>query len=67
MSITPWIKATKSADNNTCVEMRQHDGTVQLRDSKDTTGPTLDVTKSGFASWLDAAKNGEFDHLADLT
>lgn len=61
---TQWIKATASGSNGDCVEMRQHDGRVQVRDTKDAgDGPTLGFTKAEFAAWLDGAKNGEFDHL----
>ena len=62
---TQWIKATASGGNGSdCVEMRQHDGAVEVRDTKDHGhGPTLGFTKSEFAAWLDGAKRGEFDHL----
>ena len=29
-----WIKASKSANDNSCVEMRQHNGGVQLREGE---------------------------------
>jgi hypothetical protein len=62
---TGWIKATASGGNGgDCVEMRRHEGQVEVRDSKQSgDGPTLGFTKAEFAAWLDGAKNGEFDHL----
>ena len=61
--ITPWIKASRSGELAQCVEMRRNGGAVEVRDSKDPEGPSLSHAKSGFAAWLDGAKNGEFDHL----
>jgi hypothetical protein len=47
-----------------CVEMRQHAGAVEVRDTKAKGhGPSLAFTKSEFAAWLEGAKRGEFDHL----
>lgn len=64
MSTTPWIKATKSADNNSCVEMRGNGDAVEVRDTKQHgAGPTLGFTKAQFAAWVDAAKRGELDVL----
>jgi DNA integrity scanning protein DisA with diadenylate cyclase activity len=63
MSNTPWIKARRSA-NAECVEMRRHDGAVQVRDTKARgCGPVLNLTKQQFVTWLAGAKAGEFDHL----
>ena len=43
-----------------------HAGSVEIRDTKqDGGGPVLGFTKDEFAAWLDGAKKGEFDHLAD--
>lgn len=63
---TPWQKATAS-DTGNCVELRRNGDVVELRDSKDHgDGPTLGFTKAELAAFLDGAKKGEFDHLADL-
>ena len=63
---TPWIKATASGpDGGDCVEQRVHDGVVEIRDTKDRSGPVLRFTSAEFAAWLDGARRGEFDHLAD--
>ena len=63
---TPWIKASRSGNSGNCVEMRIHAGSVEVRDTKQDGGsPVLSFTKDEFAAWLDGAKKGEFDHLAD--
>ena len=64
MNETPWIKASASSgDSPDCVEMRTHDGMVEVRDSKDPHGAVLRFHAAEFAAWLDGAKSGEFDHL----
>ena len=64
MNDTPWTKASASdGDSPACVEMRTHDGMVEVRDSKDPHGPVLRFRADEFAAWLNGAKSGEFDHL----
>ena len=63
---TPWIKATRSDEQGSCVEQRHHDGMIEVRDSKDRTGPVLRFTRAEYAAWLDGARTGEFDHLLEL-
>jgi hypothetical protein len=65
MSDTAWIKASASGDSGNCVEMRRHDGAVEVRDTKARgLGPTLTFTDAAFGALLDGAKRGEFDELA---
>ena len=63
--MSDWIKARRSDDQGSCVEQRVVDGMIEVRDSKDRSGPILRFTRAEFAAWLDGARNGEFDHLAD--
>jgi Domain of unknown function (DUF397) len=63
VSSTPWIKASRSGDQGDCVELRRHEGAIEVRDSKDRSGPVLRFTTSELAAWLDGAKRAEFDHL----
>ncbi|MGH3738937.1 MAG: DUF397 domain-containing protein [Micromonosporaceae bacterium] len=65
MSTTPWLKARKSGNSGgDCVELRRHDGMIELRDTKDNgNGPTLRFRPDELDAFLDGAKNGEFDHL----
>ncbi|WP_308257845.1 DUF397 domain-containing protein [Pseudonocardia lacus] len=65
MSSTPWIKASASDDQGSCVELRRHDEAIEVRDTKDRGGPVLRFTRAEFAAWLDGARGGEFDHLLD--
>ena len=63
MSETLWIKASASSGDAQCVEMRQRDGMVEVRDSKDPEGAILRFTSAEWSAWLDGARSGEFDHL----
>jgi hypothetical protein len=63
MSGTPWIKAQASGATGQCVELRRTGESIEVRDSKNPTGPVLRFTPGEWAAWLDGAKNGEFDHL----
>lgn len=59
-----WRKASASGAE-CCVETAAVNGGVALRDSKDPDGPTLHFTRAEMAAFLDGAKRGEFDDLAD--
>jgi hypothetical protein len=62
---TRWIKASASSANGSCIEMRQHDAEVEVRDTKQCgRGPILQFSTGEFGAWLTGAKNGEFDHLS---
>jgi Domain of unknown function (DUF397) len=56
-----WRKSTRSGSNGQCVEVRTHDGAIQLRDSKNPTGPVLVFTPDEWRAFIDGAKQGEFD------
>jgi len=56
-----WRKATKSGNNGACVEVRDRGDRVEVRDSKNPTGPILSFTPSEWDAFLDGAKKGEFD------
>lgn len=62
---TPWIKATRSGGNGgNCVELRRHDGMIEVRDTKDGgAGPILRFTAAEFDAFLHGAQHHEFDHL----
>jgi hypothetical protein len=62
VSSTPWTKATKSGGTGTeCVEVRRHQDTIQVRDSKDPQGPILTFTLAEWDAFLDGAVKGEFN------
>lgn len=50
-----WQKSSHSNGHSMCLEARQ-DGTVQVRDSKDTGGPVLSVSPSAWADFLTRLK-----------
>jgi hypothetical protein len=57
-----WRKSSRSGGNGgECVEVRRHGEGVQVRDSKDPTGPILRFTRKEWAAFLGGAKDGEFD------
>jgi len=60
---TSWIKARRSSNQGSCVEVRRHDGMIEVRDSKDRSGPVLRFTGPEWDSFLDGMRKGEFDHL----
>lgn len=63
MSTTDWVKASASNSEGSCVEMRTAEGLIEVRDTKDRSGPVLRFRSDEFAAWLDGARKGEFDHL----
>jgi hypothetical protein len=60
---TPWVKATASDSGGTCVQLRRNAGMIEIRDSKDQSGPVLRFTSAELAAFLDGASKHEFDHL----
>lgn len=56
-----WTKANASASTGNCVEARRTKSGVQLRDSKDPTGPVLTFTPAEWAAFITGAQGGEFD------
>jgi Domain of unknown function (DUF397). len=53
-----WKKSTRSNGSDSCVEARTYDGRVQIRDSKDSTGPVLTFDPKSYGSFLAALKSG---------
>lgn len=56
-----WRKSTRSGDNGQCVEVRRVDATIEVRDSKDRSGPVLSFTLAEWAAFTAGSKDGEFD------
>jgi hypothetical protein len=60
-----WIKSSLSFSNGNCVEVASlPDGTIGVRDSKDTGGPVLRFTPDEWTAFLGGVRGGEFDSLA---
>ncbi|WBB76999.1 DUF397 domain-containing protein [Micromonospora sp. WMMD1128] len=51
-----WFKSSRSSDNAACVEVRFAGGAVDVRDTKDRTGPTLAFDSRSWASFLTGLK-----------
>jgi hypothetical protein len=47
-----WFKSSRSSNNAACVEVRFAGGAVDVRDTKDRSGPTLTFDGRSWASFL---------------
>ncbi|MFG2862152.1 DUF397 domain-containing protein [Streptomyces sioyaensis] len=60
-----WFTSSYSGNGGQCVEVATNlvasRGVVPVRDSKDPSGPVLDVPAGSFASFVVGVKAGEFD------
>jgi hypothetical protein len=61
LTTAAWFKSSYSANNGVCVEAAFVPGHVAARDSKNPGGPALTFPRSGWRSFLTAAKSGSFD------
>jgi hypothetical protein len=63
VAFADWRKSSyTSGGTDNCVEVATADGAVGVRDSKQNGhGPILEFTRAEWASFLRAAKDGEFD------
>ncbi|MFJ5121269.1 DUF397 domain-containing protein [Kitasatospora sp. NPDC088548] len=66
MGSPAWQKSSYSGANNACVEVRTVNGLVELRES-DSGDIIVRTTPVKFATFLQGAKAGEFDHHASPT
>ena len=55
-----WRKSARSNNEGACVEVRLVDGVVQVRDSKDRSGPLLRFTPVEWVAFLDGVQKDEF-------
>ncbi|GAA2647644.1 DUF397 domain-containing protein [Paractinoplanes durhamensis] len=56
-----WRKSTRSGGNGACVEVRRVDDTIEVRDTKDRTGPVLSFTIAEWVAFTGGTKGGKFD------
>jgi hypothetical protein len=56
-----WIKSTRTGSNGQCVEVRDRGVVVDVRDSKNPSGPTLTFTPGEWSAFVEGVKDGEFD------
>jgi Domain of unknown function (DUF397) len=59
-----WIKARRSMGAGACVELAEGGDGIVMRSSR-RPSDHIHHTMTEFAVFLEAAKNGEFDHLVD--
>ncbi|NBE53617.1 DUF397 domain-containing protein [Streptomyces boluensis] len=61
--IPRWFTSSYSSNGGQCVEVATNliptHGTVPVRDSKNPTGPTLDVPAAAFSSFVAGVKDGQ--------
>jgi hypothetical protein len=55
-----WRKSTKS-EHAECVEVRFAGGEIQVRNSRDPSGPTLSFTAAEWTAFLGGVAESEFD------
>jgi Domain of unknown function (DUF397) len=61
VALADWRTSRLSGGNGNCVEVAAGSGTVGVRDSKQRGGPVLEFTRIGWAAFIRATKDGEFD------
>jgi hypothetical protein len=56
-----WFKSSYSAQNGACVEARHRaDGGMDLRDSKNHSGPVVTLEARGWSTFATAVRKGAF-------
>jgi Domain of unknown function (DUF397). len=56
-----WRKSSRSSTQGSCVEVRQADNRIEVRDSKRRAGHVLAYAPPEWEAFLDGAKHGVFD------
>jgi hypothetical protein len=63
MENVKWRKSTRSANGGaTCVELARTSRSIAVRDSKDTSGPHIELSRRSFGRLLTDVKQGKY-HL----
>ncbi|OKH99834.1 DUF397 domain-containing protein [Streptomyces sp. CB02923] len=60
-SLTTWQKSSYSEATGNCVEIRTHDGMIEVRES-DNPGDIITTTRTKFEALILGVKAGDFDH-----
>jgi hypothetical protein len=56
-----WRKSSRSGNNGQCTEVRDRGDAVDMRDSKNPTGPVLTFTPDAWAAFIEGVKHGDYD------
>ena len=56
-----WRKSRFSSGDSGCVEFARSADQVAVRDSKDTSGPTLKFSTKAWRAFIEGVKRGELD------
>lgn len=54
---TAWKTSSRSGENGNCVEVRRAGESVQVRDSKDRTGPVLTFAPAAWRAFLSEVRS----------
>lgn len=66
MDDVKWRKSSRSLGHGECIEIAPlPEGGALVRNSNDPDGPVLSYTRAEMAAFIQGAKDGEFDDLAD--
>ena len=57
-----WFKSSRSSNNANCVEVRFVGGAVDVRDTKDRSGPMLAFDATAWSGFITALKAGSALH-----
>lgn len=60
-TVTNWQKSSYSEATGNCVEIRTHDGRIEVRES-DNPGEIITTTRTKLEALILGVKAGEFDH-----
>ncbi|MBV9142807.1 MAG: DUF397 domain-containing protein [Pseudonocardiales bacterium] len=61
LDLAVWTKSSRSTDQGNCVEMAALDTGLAVRDSKNSTGPTLRFATAAWSAFTTGIRAGEFD------
>jgi len=56
-----WRKSSRSGSDGACVEVRRLSAAIQIRDSKDRSGPVLSFPADAWHGFVAGVHDGEFD------
>ena len=56
-----WHKSSYSSNNGSCVEVRRLPTMVEVRDTKDRSGPVLTFSADSWRSFVASVHKGDFD------